>query len=117
MSQAILRTERVHLIPLSDEHLEYQVELDTDPEVMRYVGGALTREQVEKEHREALADAERAAGLGSWAGFVEGHFVGYWILRSPGSVDQNRWKGRANSDIGFCGATGDKDSAARDLVS
>lgn len=45
MSQAILRTKRVHLVPLSDEHLEYQVELDADPDVMRYVGGALTREQ------------------------------------------------------------------------
>ena len=99
MSQAILRTERVRLVPLSDEHLEYQVELDADSEVMRYLGGALTREQVEKEFREALADTQRAADLGYWAGFVEGRFAGYWILRPPGPVDQEPAEGEG--ELGY----------------
>ncbi len=38
MCQATLRTGRLRLVPLSDEHLEYEVELDADPEVMRYLG-------------------------------------------------------------------------------
>ncbi|MGW7412346.1 GNAT family N-acetyltransferase [Streptomyces sp. NPDC054863] len=88
MSQAILRSERVHLVPLSDEHLEFQIELDADPEVMRHLGGARSREQVEEALRGNLAEAERAAGLGYWAGFFEGHFAGYWILRLPDPVDQ-----------------------------
>ncbi|MFE0172300.1 GNAT family N-acetyltransferase [Streptomyces sp. NPDC059002] len=88
MSQAILRTERVHLVPLSDEFLEHQVELDADPEVMRHLGGARRREQVEAALRGNLADADRAAGLGYWAGFVEGGFAGYWLLRPPGPADQ-----------------------------
>ncbi|MCQ8194773.1 GNAT family N-acetyltransferase [Streptomyces rugosispiralis] len=99
MPQAILHTERVHLVPLSAEHLEYQVELDSDPEVMRYLGGALTRQQVEKELHEALADADRAAGLGYWAGFVEGHFAGYWILRPPGPIDQEPAEGQG--ELGY----------------
>jgi RimJ/RimL family protein N-acetyltransferase len=38
MSQATLKTERILLVPLSEEHLEHEVELDADPEVMRYLG-------------------------------------------------------------------------------
>ncbi|MFF0746334.1 GNAT family N-acetyltransferase [Streptomyces sp. NPDC004111] len=88
MSQAILRSERVRLVPLSDEHLEYQLELDADPEVMRHLGGARSREQVQAALHGNLADAERVPGLGYWAGFVEGDFAGYWILRPPGNGDQ-----------------------------
>jgi hypothetical protein len=37
MAQATLQTGRIRLVPLTDEHLEYEVELDADPEVMRYL--------------------------------------------------------------------------------
>ncbi|MFD9902691.1 GNAT family N-acetyltransferase [Streptomyces sp. NPDC059063] len=99
MSQVILRTERLHLAPLSDEHLEYQLELDADPEVMRHLGGARSREQVEAALRGNLADADRAAGLGYWAGFAEAHFVGYWILRPTGAADEEPVPGQA--ELGF----------------
>ncbi len=38
------------MAPLSDQHLHYEVELDADPEVMRYLGNgqASTREEVEE---------------------------------------------------------------------
>ncbi|MFI0976061.1 GNAT family N-acetyltransferase [Streptomyces sp. NPDC021093] len=94
MSQAILSTERVRLVPLSDEHLEHQLELDADPEVMRHLGGARSREQVEAALRGNLADAERVEGLGYWAGFVEGDFAGYWILRPPGTADEEPAEGQ-----------------------
>ncbi|MEU8889108.1 GNAT family N-acetyltransferase [Streptomyces sp. NPDC048442] len=99
MSQAILRTERLHLAPLSEEHLEFQIELDADPEVMRHLGGARSREQVEAAIRGNLAEADRAAGLGYWAGFVEGQFVGYWILRLPDAADQESVEGQG--ELGF----------------
>ncbi|WP_030688176.1 GNAT family N-acetyltransferase [Streptomyces sp. NRRL B-1347] len=100
MPQAILRSERVHLIPLSDEHIDHQVELDADPEVMRYLGGVRTREQVvDTAHRAALTDARRAEGLGYWAGFVDGDFAGYWILRPPGDTDEEPPEGQA--ELGY----------------
>jgi hypothetical protein len=32
-----LQTKRITSVPLADEHLEWEVELDSDPEVMRYL--------------------------------------------------------------------------------
>ena len=39
MPQRTLKTERITLAPLADEHFEWQVELDSDFEVMRYLSG------------------------------------------------------------------------------
>jgi hypothetical protein len=39
MLQQTLETERITLLPLAVEHLEWEVELDSDPEVMRYLSG------------------------------------------------------------------------------
>lgn len=84
MGQAILRTPRLELIPLADEHLEHEVELDSDPEVMRYLTGrARSRAEVEALHRDRLAVAWVRPGLGFWAGFAAGEFVGWWILEPP----------------------------------
>ena len=68
MCQATLRTGRLRLVPLSDEHLEYEVELDADHEVMRYLGDgrARSREDVERRHQHRLAAARRVVGLGWW---------------------------------------------------
>jgi hypothetical protein len=35
MPQQILHTERITLVPLADRHLEWEAELDSDPDVMR----------------------------------------------------------------------------------
>jgi hypothetical protein len=37
--QQTLHTERITPVPLADEHFEWEVELDSDPEVMRYLSG------------------------------------------------------------------------------
>jgi hypothetical protein len=39
--QKILRSDRLHLVPLSDDHLENEVELDSDQEIMRYLGNGM----------------------------------------------------------------------------
>ncbi len=84
MTQARLRTDRIRLIPLAEEHLELEVELDSDPEVMRYLTGAgRTREQVMAAHRLRLATAEPVDGLGFWVGLVDAQFVGWWLLEPP----------------------------------
>ncbi|MEV0146509.1 MULTISPECIES: GNAT family N-acetyltransferase [unclassified Nonomuraea] len=101
MSQAKLRTDRIELVPLSDEHLEHEIELDADPEVMRYLGNgrARSREEVEVLHGQRLAVAGRVAGLGFWAGFVDGQFVGWWILEPPERIDQGPVEGQA--ELGY----------------
>jgi RimJ/RimL family protein N-acetyltransferase len=101
MCQVVLQTHRIQLIPLSDEHLEHEVELDADPEVMRYLGAgrARTREEVEELHRGRLAIAGRVPGLGFWAGFVDREFVGWWILEPPERADQGPVVGQA--ELGY----------------
>jgi RimJ/RimL family protein N-acetyltransferase len=79
--QAVLRTARLTLVPLSDEHLEFEVELDGDPEVMRFLEPrARTRAEVVAAHARRLAAASVVPGLGFWVGSVEGEPVGWWLL-------------------------------------
>lgn len=101
MGQSPLHTGRIRLVPLSDEHLEHEVDLDSDPEVMRYLGNgrARTPEQVETLHQARLAAARRVPGLGFWAGFVDGEFVGWWILEPPERADQGPVDGQA--ELGY----------------
>jgi len=56
-----LTTVRILLVALSEEHLEHEVELAADPEVMRYLGHgrAPNRAEVEVKHRGRLAAALR----------------------------------------------------------
>jgi RimJ/RimL family protein N-acetyltransferase len=85
MTRPVLTTARLRLEPLTEDHAELLVELDSDPEVLRHIiGRALTRE-------ESLAalplrmdpDADEL-GLGVWVGFEddgpESAFVGWWCL-------------------------------------
>lgn len=59
VTQSVLQTDRITLVPLSDAHLELEVELDSDPEVMRYLTGrARTRAEVEDAHERRLKTAE-----------------------------------------------------------
>jgi len=89
--QPTLQTERITLVPLADEHLEHEVELDSRPEVMRFLTGrARTRDEVEPIHRRRLAIAREAPGLGFWSGFVAGEFVGWWILEPAERAEQLR---------------------------
>lgn len=85
MCQATLRTRRLRLVPLSDEHLEHEVELDSDPEVMRFLGNGRprTRLEVERVHRQRLAVASAVPGLGFWIGMLGSEFVGWWLLQPP----------------------------------
>ncbi|HEY3946896.1 MAG TPA: GNAT family N-acetyltransferase [Solirubrobacteraceae bacterium] len=100
IAQPTLYTERLRLVPLADEHLQFEIELDSDPEVMRYITGrALSPGEVERAHRRRLAAADGAPGLGFWAGFADDEFVGWWILQPPNGPDQPRVAGEA--DLGF----------------
>jgi hypothetical protein len=91
MPQQTLQTERLTLVPLADEHLEWEVELDSDPEVMRFLSGrASTREEVEAGHARRMAIAQKVDGLGFWVGLVDDEFVG-WPF-SPPTAPTSLWK-------------------------
>jgi RimJ/RimL family protein N-acetyltransferase len=100
-NQATLHTPRLTLVPLAEEHLNYEVALDSDPEVMRYLGSgtARSRAEVERLHRARLAAAEPVPGLGFWAGFSGRWFVGWWILEPPQRADQGPVEGQA--ELGY----------------
>jgi RimJ/RimL family protein N-acetyltransferase len=86
----------MRLVPYSDEHLSLTLATETDPDVMKYPGGARPREAVVRVHgtRVALAasgglyfvivEDERPAGqIGIWQGVHEGaqiHEMGWTLL-------------------------------------
>jgi len=111
--QPTLQTERITLVPLADEHLEHEVELDSRPEVMRFLTGrARTRDEVEPIHRRRLAIAREAPGLGFWSGFVAGEFVGWWILEPAERAEQRR-DGQAELGYRLLPSSGGADWRAR----
>ena len=58
MSQATLRTDRLELVPLSEDHLPFLVDLNSDPVVHRFLfHRGLTPEETEERLRRALAAA------------------------------------------------------------
>ena len=100
MPQPTLQTERIALVPLADEHLELEVALDADPEVMRYLTGrASTREEVGASHARRMAAAQKVDGLGFWIGFADDEFVGLWNLQPAHGPDQPDDPGVA--DLGY----------------
>src|SRR5580765_7921386 len=100
MPQEILQTERITLVPLADEHFMWELELDSDPHVMRYLSGrASTRDEVEADHARRMAAAQRVDGLGFWVGVVDDEFVGWWILQPAHGPDQPDDPGVA--DLGY----------------
>lgn len=96
VARPTLQTARLELTPLSEEHLELEVEPDSDPEVLRYLDGrALTRAEVRRAHRRRLRAGEAIPGLGVWVGFHAGEFVGCWMLQPPHGPDQRQVPGKA----------------------
>jgi RimJ/RimL family protein N-acetyltransferase len=89
--QPVLLTERLRLVPLADEHLEAEVALDADPEVLRYLWGrARTRAEVEASHVERMAHARWVDGLGFWMASdrADGDVVGLMMLPPAHGPDQ-----------------------------
>jgi RimJ/RimL family protein N-acetyltransferase len=98
MSQAILRTDRLELAPLSFSHLPFLVYLNSDPVVHRFLfHRGLTAAETEERLRRALSVA--ADGLGQWIGSSDGEPIGLWMLQPPHGPSQPRVPGEA--DLGY----------------
>ena len=113
--QPVLRTARLLLVPLADRHLDLEIELDSDPEVLRYLSGrARSRDEVAGSHERRMALTGRVDGLGFWVAFgsdggkggsmppvseEDGEFVGLMMLPPAHGPDQP--DDPAVSDLGY----------------
>jgi len=104
MPQPILQTERLLLVPLADDHFELEVELDSDPQVLRYLfGRARSRAEVAESHARRMGLGTVVDGLGYWIAFgteggrrgskrpeseQDGEFVGLMMLPPAHGPDQ-----------------------------
>jgi RimJ/RimL family protein N-acetyltransferase len=91
MPQPNLQTERLVLVPLDDSHLELEVELDSDPEVLRYLfGRARSRDEVVESHARRMGLGTKVDGLGYWIAFdaKDEEFVGLMMLPPAHGPDQ-----------------------------
>jgi RimJ/RimL family protein N-acetyltransferase len=84
--QIYLETERLQLRQFTDDDVENLVELDRDPEVMRFINGGrpTPRDEIESEVLPAfLGYYERDAGYGFWAAVEKstGRFLGWFHFR------------------------------------
>ena len=71
--QPVLRTVRLLLVPLADRRLDLEIQLDSDPEVLRYLGGqARSAAEVAESHARRMALTGRVDGLGFWMAFGSG---------------------------------------------
>ena len=90
-----LETERLLLRHFTEADVDNLVELDSDPEVMRYINGGkpTPHEEVENDILPAfLSYYERSEGYGFWAAIERssGDFLGWFHLRprKDGAVDE-----------------------------
>ena len=86
-----LETERLILRRFTEDDVDSLVDLDSDPEVMRYISGgpATPREEIERDHIPAyLAYYQQYEGYGFWAAVEKatGSFLGWFHFRpAPGT--------------------------------
>jgi RimJ/RimL family protein N-acetyltransferase len=113
--QPILWTARLLLVPLADRHLGLEVQLDSDPEVLRYLDGrARSRAEVVESHARRMALTGTVEGLGFWMAFGsdggkrgsaapategQGEFIGLMMLPPAHGPDQP--DDPTVSDLGF----------------
>jgi RimJ/RimL family protein N-acetyltransferase len=87
-----LRTERLLLVPLAGRHLELEVQLDSDPEVLRFISGrARSRDEVLASHTQRMALASRVDGLGFWMAFGSDGGAADWT--PPASEEESEFIG------------------------
>jgi RimJ/RimL family protein N-acetyltransferase len=91
-SPVLVETDRLVLRRFTEQDADLLVELDSDPEVMRFITGGRTtpKEEVERETLPAfLSYYQRFEGYGFWAAIEKesGGFIGWFHLRSrPGTA-------------------------------
>jgi RimJ/RimL family protein N-acetyltransferase len=92
----MMKTERLALREFTENDADLLVELDSDPDVMRYLssGEPTPRDHIEQKTLPRLIDEyQRHPGFGVWATHTrDGTFIGWFMLRQhddspPGEVE------------------------------
>lgn len=100
--QPTLTTKRLKLVPLSEEHLPLQLQLDSDPKVLRYLK---PQPRTAQEIRENLLSQKTLAinspGLGYWVGLFENEPVGWFLLQPPEREDQQGPAVEGQVELGY----------------
>ncbi|MDP3894180.1 GNAT family N-acetyltransferase [Nocardioides sp.] len=100
MPQATLRTARLELVPLAENHLSFLIELNSDPVVHRFLSAqGLTPQESAEQLRHALTAAKEAPGLGQWVGSYRGEPIGLWMLQPP--HEQGQPPRPREADLGY----------------
>jgi RimJ/RimL family protein N-acetyltransferase len=89
--QIFLETERLVLRRFTEDDVDNLVELDSDPDVMRFINGGRStpRQEMESDVLPRFLDYyERFSGYGFWAAVEKstGRFVGWFHLRPPAAA-------------------------------
>ncbi|MEU5937673.1 GNAT family N-acetyltransferase [Micromonospora sp. NPDC047548] len=82
-ADVLLETERLRLRRFTPDDVDHLVDLDSDPEVMRFLGRPTPRATVRDEQLpRILAQYDRHPGLGRWAALdrQSGDFLGWFAL-------------------------------------
>lgn len=75
---ATIRTDRLTLRPLALTDLPLFIEMDTDPDVMRYIRDVMTKEQVTERFDDILSN-------------VDNLFIGFWVIQPQASDTPDGW--------------------------
>ena len=98
--QALLSTERLSLVPLSSEHLSFELALDSNPSVTRYLFPIpRTPDQIRDSHERRLEVAIEEPGFGYWIGILNDEPIGLFMLTPPEGEDDN--EASTQGEIGY----------------
>lgn len=91
MVQEVIQTRRLSLEPLAPQHKDALYELDSNPDVMKYIftGIPLKPEESTMVFDHLRSIPESNDGLGCWVGYDGDEFVGWWVLAPPQPEDQS----------------------------
>jgi RimJ/RimL family protein N-acetyltransferase len=99
MARPLLMTQRIRLVPMKPEHLPHLVELDSDPEVLKFIlGRARSRQEVHDFWGPVCAETDAdAVGLGWWIGVrrEDDDFLGWWDLSPEVPVSEQPTRAEA----------------------
>jgi len=80
-----LETNRLLLVPLQMKHIDNLADLDSDPEVLRYITDGETRDRKHQEEAvpRVLNYMQENPGLGLWIAYLKetNEFIGWYILK------------------------------------
>ena len=79
-----LETDRLSLVPLEMKHIDNLTDLDSDPEVMRFLTDGVPRERKHQEEAvpRVIKYMQENPGLGLWIAYLKRHQRVYGLVHS-----------------------------------